>query len=201
MKLRWSPTSPYTRKVTVTAIETGLDGRIDRVLTIPAKAPDLAKENPLGKVPTLILDDGGTLVDSPVIVEYLDSLHSGEKIVPPAGPARWKALKLEALADGIMDAAVSRIGEIRRPEQYQWPDWIAKQKTVVARTLDLLEAEAKGFDQKPTIGQLTVAIALDYLDFRFGADDWRKGRPNLTAWHRTFGERPSLKATMPKEPS
>ena len=201
MKLRWSPTSPYTRKVTVTAIETGLDSRIERILTMPAKAPDLPKDNPLGKVPTLILDDGSSLVDSPVIVEYLDNLHGGEKIVPPTGPARWKALKLQALADGILDAAVLRLYEIRRPDQFRWADWIAKQKTVVARTLDLFDGEAKGFDQKMTVGQLSVAIALDYLDFRFGADDWRKGRPNLTQWHRKFGERPSLKGTMPKDPS
>jgi glutathione S-transferase len=201
MKLRWSPTSPYTRKVLVTAIETGQDKLIDRVLTLPASAPDLPKENPLGKIPTLILEDGSSLVDSPVIVEYLDSRHSGEKIVPPTGPARWKALKLQALADGILDAAVLRLYEIRRPDQFRFADWIAKQKTVVARTLDLFEGEAKGFDQKMTVGQMAVAVALDYLDFRFKDDDWRKGRPNLTAWHGKFGERPSLKATMPKEPS
>ena len=201
MKLRYSPTSPYVRKVTVAAIETGLEKRIERILTIPASAPDLPGDNPLGKVPTLILDDGERLFDSPVIVEYLDSLHSGAKIVPASGNARWKALKLQALADGILDAAVLRVMEGRRPANEQSKTWSERQKKVVDRSLDWLEQNAAQLDDSPTIGNITVAIAGDYLDFRFGSEGWRKGRPKLAAWQKRFAARPSMRETYPKDPS
>ena len=201
MKLRYSPTSPYVRKVTVTAIEIGLDKKIERILTIPASAPDLPKDNPLGKVPALIMDNGEALIDSPVIVEYLDSLHSGAKIVPAAGEARWKALRLQALADGVLDAAVLRLGESRRPAGEQSKAFIDKQRTVVGRALDWLEQRAAELDDALTIGNITVAIAGDYLDFRFASDDWRQGRPKLAAWQKRFAARPSFQATYPKDPS
>ena len=201
MKLRYSPTSPYVRKVTVTAAETGLANRIERILTMPASAPDLPADNPLGKVPTLILDNGERLLDSPVIVEYLDSLHKGAKVVPPSGDARWKALRLQALADGILDAAVLRLMEMRRPANEQSKAWIDKQKTVIGRALDWLEKAAGGLDDSATIGNITVAIAGDYLDFRFTGEDWRTGRPRLAAWQKRFAARPSMKETYPKDPS
>lgn len=201
MKLRYSPTSPYVRKVTVTALETGLDKKIERILTIPASAPDLPSDNPLGKVPTLILDNGDRLFDSPVIVEYLDGLHSGAKIVPTSGDARWKALRLQALADGILDAAVLRLMETRRPATEQSKAWMERQRTVVNRGLDWLEQHVAGLDDTVTIGNITVAIVGDYLDFRFGAEDWRQGRPKLAEWQKRFASRASLKATYPKDPS
>ena len=201
MKLRYSPTSPYVRKVTVTALETGLDKKIERILTIPASAPDLPSDNPLGKVPTLILDNGDRLFDSPVIVEYLDGLHSGAKIVPTSGDARWKALRLQALADGILDAAVLRLMETRRPATEQSKAWMERQRTVVNRGLDWLEQHVTGLDDTVTIGNITVAIVGDYLDFRFGAEDWRQGRPKLAEWQKRFASRASLKATYPKDPS
>jgi glutathione S-transferase len=201
MKLRYSPTSPYVRKVTVTAIETGLDKKIERVFTMPASAPDLPTDNPLGKVPALIMDDGEPLIDSPVIVEYLDSLHSGAKIVPPSGGARWKALRLQALADGILDAAVLRLMETRRPAGEQSKAYIEKQRTVVNRSLDWLERHAAELDDSLTIGNITAAIVGDYLDFRFGADDWRQARPKLAAWQKRFAARPSFRDTYPKDPS
>ena len=201
MKLRYSPTSPYVRKVTVAAIETGLDKRIERILTIPASSPDLASDNPLGKVPTLILDNGERLIDSPVIVEYLDSLHSGAKIVPTSGDARWKALRLQALADGILDAAVLRLMETRRPANEQSKAWMERQRTVVNRSLDWLEQHVASLDDTVTIGNLTVAIVGDYLDFRFPQDDWRKDRPKLAEWQQRFASRPSMRETYPKDPS
>jgi glutathione S-transferase len=201
MKLRYSPTSPYVRKVTVTAIETGLDQKIERILTIPASAPDLPQDNPLGKVPTLILDNGERLIDSPVIVEYLDSLHSGTKIVPTSGDARWKALRLQALADGMLDAAVLRLMETRRPANEQSKAWMERQRTVVHRGLDWLEQHAGELDESLTIGNITAAIVGDYLDFRFGSDDWRKERPKLAQWQKRFAARPSFKETYPKDPS
>lgn len=196
MKLRYSPTSPYVRKIMVLAKEAGLDGKIEPVTTKTTDAA-LWSENPIGKVPTLIMDDGSALFDSPVILEYLDSLHGGAKFIPPSGPQRWKALKLEALADGILDAAVLRRGESLRPPANQSPDFLAKQGQVVARCLDALEKDAASLDGPLTVGTITVGCALGYLDFRFAADAWRKGRSKLAAWYEAFSKRPSMASTVP----
>src|SRR3990167_1033017 len=110
MKLRYSPTSPYVRKVSVTLIETGLDKNIERVATsVWDPKTDIGKDNPLGKIPTLITDDGAVLYDSPVICEYLDGLHKGPKLFPASGEARWRALRLQALGDGMTDAGILRL--------------------------------------------------------------------------------------------
>jgi len=197
MKLRYSATSPYVRKVLATAIETGLDGQVERVPTDPWSAEtDLPASNPLGKVPALELDDGMVLFDSPVICEYLDSLHGGAKLHPD-GAARWPALRLAAIGDGICDAAINRLLDTRRPDTLQSADWQQRQKAAMARACDLLEAEAAALDGPVTIGQLTVACALGYLDLRFDADQWRQGRPKLTAWFEAFSQRPSIASTTP----
>jgi glutathione S-transferase len=206
MKLRYSTTSPYVRKVTVTAHETGLHDKITRIPTITSDpASGLSKDNPLGKVPALILDDGSVLIDSPVICEYLDSLHAGARVVPPDGTARWTALRREALADGILDAAVLRLVEGRRPANEQSPAWIEKQKTVIGRALDAFEAEADKLGEPGAaavdIGRITIGVALGYLDFRFAGDDWRKSRPKLARWYERFAQRPSMIATVPKDPT
>ena len=197
MKLRFSATSPYVRKVVAAAIETGLDSRIERVPTDPwSPDTDLPASNPLGKVPALELDDGTVLFDSPVICEYLDSLHNGPKL-HPEGAARWTALRLAAIGDGICDAAINRLLDTRRPENLRSADWQQRQKTAVARACDLLEAEAGTLDGPVTIGQVAVACALGYLDLRWNADQWRQGRPKLAAWFETFSQRPSIASTTP----
>jgi glutathione S-transferase len=195
MKLRYSPTSPYVRKVVVLAKEAKIDGKIELVTTSTTD-PGLWGENPIGKVPTLVTDEGEVLFDSPVILEYLDSLHSGAKFIPPSGAERWKALKLEALADGILDAAVLRRGEVLRTAN-QSPEFLAKQGQVVNRCLDALEKGGASLDGPLTVGVITVGCALGYLDFRFAADEWRKGRPKLTAWYAAFSKRPSMASTVP----
>ncbi len=201
MKLCYSPTSPYVRKVVVTAAERGLDDRIERIAT-NAHDPksELSTINPLGKVPALILDDGTALYDSPVICEYLDSLGEGAGLLPPPGPARWTALRQQALADGIMDAAILRMLEtVRRPEPLRWAGWIELQKGKVMRALDSLERHAGDLNGPPTLGQIAVGCALGYLDFRFAADNWRVGRPGLAAWYEGFARRPSMAASAPPE--
>lgn len=201
MKLRYSSTSPYVRKVSVVALETGLDGRIERIATNTADpASNHAKDNPLGKVPALILDDGGRLYDSPVICEYLDSLHDGPKLFPAAGPERWRALRRQALADGILDAAVLRMLEQkRRPEALRWDAWVALQGGKIRAALDQFEAEADGLAGPPDIGRIAAACALGYLDFRAPEEGWRDGRPKLAEWYAGFAERPSMRATAPRE--
>ncbi len=200
MKLRYAPTSPYVRKVLATAYETGLESRIERVpTTVWAPDTDIGKDNPLGKVPALVTDEGEVLYDSPVICEYLDSLHKGPRLFPAAGAARWKALKVQALADGILDAAILRRLEGQRPAAQQAQGLIARQAAAVKRGMDALEAEAGGWGDPPTIGQLAAGCACGYLDFRFGHEDWRPGRPRLAAWYKRFAERPAMQATAPKE--
>jgi len=203
MKLRYSPTSPYVRKVVVLALETGLDAKIERIVT--ASAPDkphaeLGKENPLNKVPCLLTDDGLVLYDSPVICEYLDSLHGGRKWYP-SGNARWHALRQMALADGILDAALLRRYEILRPESERSGGWDKAQKLKVDQALASLEAECKGFpdggSDQLTIGHVSIGCALGYLDFRFAAEEWRKGRPNLAKWYEGLAKRPSIAQTVP----
>ncbi|MGE0082715.1 MAG: glutathione S-transferase N-terminal domain-containing protein, partial [Thiohalomonadaceae bacterium] len=172
MKLFYSPLSPFVRKVLVFAMETGLDGRIERHTVNPWEPhPELTAANPLGKVPTLITDDGMVIYDSAVICEYLDALHNGPDLIPHAGPERLRALRLEALGDGIAEAAVLRRMESVRPEALQSADWMDLQVRTVERGLDALEAEVEGWGQSFGIGQITVACALGYLDFRFSADD------------------------------
>ena len=211
MKLRYSPTSPYARKLLVCALERGLDERIERVPTdIGDPNSGLAAQNPLGKVPALVLDDGTVLYDSPVICEYLDSLHGGEPLIPPSGAARWTAKRREALADGILDAAVLRMIETRRrPEELRWPAWDELQGAKMRRGLDALEAEAAagglegglegGLDGGLDLGTIAIGCMLGYLDLRFAAEDWRPGHPALAAWYEAFTERPSMQATRPPE--
>lgn len=197
MKLRFSNTSPFVRKVRMVAIEAGLDGQIALQPT-NAWAPesDLPKDNPLGKVPTLVLDNGDTLYDSAVICEYLDSLHNGHKLFPEAGPERWRQLKLHALADGILDAAVQiRIESAIRPEDKRWSSWIDRQHAAIVRALDELEREVGHWGGVFLIGPISVAAALGYLDFRKAVADWRENRPHLAHWYTTIHNRRSVRET------
>jgi glutathione S-transferase len=202
MRLRYSPTSPYVRKVTATAHELGLDERIERVPTNAwDPASDLPGDNPLGKVPTLLLDDGEVLYDSPVICAYLDDLAGG-RLLPASGPARWRVLRDEALADGVLDAAVLVFIERNKRDEGQRSDWWQQlQLDTVTRSLDVLDGLAKEYGDAPDLGQLAVACALGYLDFRFPELAWRQGRAALDGWHAAFAARPSLQATIPRDPA
>lgn len=196
MKLRYSTTSPFARKVRVVALECGLANDVEPVLSNPwAPGSPVAADNPLGKIPVLITDDGECLYDSRVICEYLDALAGGV-LFPAAGPERWTALRRQALADGIADAAVLRRMESVRPEGERSDAWSARQQAAIARALDVLEREVGDFGQAPTIGTIAIACALGYLDFRFAAEDWRRARPVLAAWYAVFAARPSLAATV-----
>jgi len=198
MQLHHNSISPYVRKVMVLAGETGLAARIEpvnRMMTPVSPDAALCADNPLGKIPCLITDDGMALFDSRVICEYLDSLHDGPKMVPAAGVARWTALRRQALGDGILDAAVNaRYETFLRPQERRWDSWVDGQKEKVGRSLDALEAEDL---EEVDIGTITIGCALGYLDFRYADDDWRRGRPRLAAWYEGFARRPAMAVTAP----
>ena len=199
MKLRYTPRSPYVRKVMVTAHELGFISRIEKITTdvLPTRPNiELSIENPLVKLPTLTTDDGYVLYDSPVICEYLDSLHSGDKLFPILGPARWTALRRQALGDGILEALILCLYESRRPENLRWIDWHEGQIFKVHCALDALELE--DLEGPFDIGKLTIACALGYSDFRFPKNDWRRGRPRLQAWYSKVERRPSISETVPR---
>ncbi len=199
MQLFHSPTSPFVRKVLVTAHETGLAARIELLPANPWDQPAaLIAINPLSKVPALITDDGIILYDSPVICEYLDGLHTGRRLLPPQGQQRWQVLRTQALADGILDAAVLRRMESLRPAGRQSPDWLALQAVTVGRGLDALEHEARQWNADVDLGTITAACALGYLDFRFAEEDWRAGRDALRHWYDVVRQRPSMMATVPQ---
>jgi glutathione S-transferase len=199
MKLRYSQTSPYARKVMVVAHERGLGERIEllHANTSPVDPnKDIGRENPLNKIPTLTLHDGSALYDSRVIAEYLDSL-GGAKLFPPAGQPRWTALRQQALADGLLDAAILiRYERVLRPAEKQWTNWIDGQFVKFRAALDVMERDAANLETL-TIGPISVACALGYVDFRFGDENWRGTRPKLAAFYDKFCERPSMKTTQP----
>ena len=200
MKLWFNPASPFARKVRIVARETGLAGRIEEVsiMVSPVKPHgELARENPLVKIPALSTNLG-TLYDSAVICEYLDSLHGGKTLFPKSGAERWGALRLQALGDGILEAAVlMRYEGAVRPQALQWADWVTGQLGKVRGGLAALEMECAGWGDRFEIGQLTAACVLGYLDFRFPEEAWRKSHSTLEKWYSSVAERPAMKATVP----
>jgi glutathione S-transferase len=187
MILRFGPASPFARKVRIAAAILGLD----RDITLaPADTMDTSdsvrRQNPLGKIPVLILDDGTAIYDSPVILEYLDHRAGGRRIIPTAPAARFAALCQQALCDGILDAAILRVYEGRwRPPEHHVAKWVDHQAGKMARALAALEAEPPGLGAPPHVGQITAACVLGYLDLRFeGA--WRRDHPRLVAWLDAF---------------
>lgn len=187
--LRSSPTSPFGRKVKIAAAILGLSDRIEVVAADTSDPQDtLRQQNPLGKIPILILENGETLYDSRVIVEYLDHLAGGGRIFP-AGPERFAALRQQALADGIMDAAVLQVLEGRwRPADRHEPKWLEHQEGKVRRALDHAEAHLSTPASEIHIGHIALACALGYLDFRMGGR-WRESCPKLVSWLADFEAR------------
>lgn len=203
MKLYHSPTSPYVRKVMVILHETGQLGDVDLVesSTSPiSPAAHLLGKVPLAKIPALERDAGPTLFDSRVICAYLDDRAKAG--LYGQGGSHWDILTLEALGDGITDAALSMTYENRlRPEAVRWADWPEGQWTKIARATDALESQWMGLLTGPlNAGQISVACALSYVDFRHGARNWRKGHEALADWFERFNGRDSMKATAPADP-
>lgn len=199
MKLHWSPKSPFVRKVMVVAHETGVAEHLELVRTVVAMTqvnPSIMDDNPLGKIPTLVLDDGRAIFDSLVICEYFDSLETARARVFPPGKARWDALTRHALAHGLTEALILWRNELNRAPDQQLPKLLAAFTVKVDAALDRLERDAPDFGALPfDIGHAATGCALGYLDFRFGDLGWRDNRPALTAWQAGFDARPSARAT------
>ncbi len=199
MKLYHSGTSPYVRKVMVTA---HLAGLADRLELLPGSGTPLepneatVSANPLGKVPALVTEGGETLYDSRVITRYLDA-RAGAGLYPEGEPL-WPVLAREALADGIMDAGILAVYEGRlRPEELRFAPWVQSQRSKIQRALGVLEGEAGRFGEAPDAGQVAVGCALGYLDLRFPDMAWREGRPALAEWFERFAALPAMQATAP----
>jgi glutathione S-transferase len=197
LTLRHSPSSPFVRKIRIAAAVLGLEREIAIEPADTMNPSDsVRQQNPLGKIPALLLEDGTVLFDSRVILEYLDHRVGGGRIIPTDAAARFAALRLQALADGIMDASVLLVYEGRwRPAERHEPKWIELQSGKVARALAAVEAAPPAHTAPPDIGQIALACALGYRDFRFG-DTWRKDHPRLVAWLDDFARRvPAFAAT------
>ncbi|WP_394831314.1 glutathione S-transferase N-terminal domain-containing protein [Pendulispora rubella] len=206
MRITWSSTSPFVRKVIVFALETGLDARIERVpikTTPTTPSPELSRYNPLTKLPALQTDEGTWLFDSPVICEYLDTLNAAAPLIPREGAERFDVLRLQALSDGLVEAGLLCRYESLRPSAHAWHVWTESQLGKVNRALDALEIEARDgrhFSlERLHLGQIAVACALGWLDFRQVAGDFRLARPNLAKWYGQFSERSSMASTVPHE--
>lgn len=199
MKLHWSPRSPYVRKVMIAAHELGLaDGMtlVRSVAMMTKPNPDIMADNPLSKIPTLVLDDGEVLFDSLTICEYLDHQAGGGRLFPAAGAARWQALTDHALADGMLDLLILWRNEREKPVERQTPALLASFALRVDTSLDRLEQATERLRASPLdIGQITIGCCLSYIDFRFGDLDWRKTHPGLAGWHDTFADRASARST------
>ncbi len=196
--LRGVPASPFVRKARIAADVCGLTDRVEVEAADTNDANDtLRRQNPLGKIPALVLDDGTVLYDFTVIVEFFDD-RAGGGVIIPRGDARFPVLALQSLADGLMDAAVLQVyeGRYREPETHS-QRWLDHQKGKVTRALASLEATPPKLAAKPDAGAIAVACALGYLDFRFSGK-WREGHPRLVAWLDDFAAKvPSFETTRP----
>ena len=198
MKLYGSLTSPYVRKLRILLREKGVPCEFVQADAWAADSP-VPRLNPLGKVPVLERNDGSALYDSPVIFEYLDSLKA-PALLAPAGEERWAMLRLQALADGILDATVTRLLESRRPQPQQSPENIKRQEEKIARGLAFVDSMPKGeaylMQNRFTIADLCLGVALEYVDFRY-PHDWRGKHPRLALWLAGIGTRPAFAETVP----
>jgi glutathione S-transferase len=198
VKILFSPFSPFVRKCLITGLSLGLN---ERITLLPCSAHPINRDeeiiasNPLGKVPTFFTDEGQVLYDSRVVCEYLNDLARGS-LIPAAGPARWETLTLQALADGMLDAAVlARYEDAARPEALRWNEWKTAQLDKVETSLAALNAEPKTLAGRVDIGSIAVGCALWYLDLRFAEWGWRERHSYVAGWYAAYSQRPEMAAT------
>jgi glutathione S-transferase len=205
MKLYVTTTSPFVRKVLVSAHELGIEGRIERherPIHVIRRVAEVVEQNPLGQVPTLIADDGTAIFDSRVICEYLHGLVPGSGLFPAEPKPRLQALVEQALADGLLNAALLGRQELSvRPQEKSWTGWYDAMMAKIVSALDRFEDFAPGFGERIDIGTISAASAASYLDFRYADFDWRAGRPRLAGWYETISRRRSFLETTLRLPT
>ena len=202
MKLTFSPASPFARKVRIAAIELGLIDRIEftPATVVPGQPNDEYSHhvNPLKKLPALILDNGDVVLDSYVIVEYLDELAGGGKLFPASGPDKWKRKTEHSIIQGMLEAMLlCRYEKAVRPENLRWQTWLDDQWDRAWQGLALFESLPGTFARPLDITQIALACVLGYADFRFPDCGWRKTFPKLAAFNEKMLQRPSVKDTVP----
>ncbi len=203
MKLAFTPASPFARKVRIAAIELGL---IDQIEFFPASVvpgipnDEYAKINPQKKLPALITDDGDIIIDSYVIVEYLDELAGGGKLIPTSGRPRWQVKSDHSLLQATLDSMLlCRYERMVRPQGLQWQAWSDDHWNRAWRTMALFENRPDVLSRPLDIVQIALACVLGYADFRFTDCGWRKAYPNLDAFNARMLERPSIKISVPPQ--
>ncbi len=208
MKLYWTPASPFVRKVMVVAIELGLEQRLEiRPTYWPHNwgfqtiefEPDFIAANPVGRIPTLVTDEGIAIAESNLICDHLQSLNEGKQLLPKTGKLRSQALRILGIADGALEAMIARRAELLRNGVDQSDAFIDKLRVRIGRCLDCLENEIATIEGALSLPQIVTGIACSYMDFRYPGDNWRSRRPRLDAWHQTFAKRPSMVKTEPAE--
>lgn len=197
MKLYYSPTSPYARKVIAVAHEKGLGNKLEK---LPGREPgvNLDKMNPLDKIPTLVADDGEVLIESALICQYLDEIGKGRRLYPDSGKARRRMLQLEAIGHGVCDAGVlCRMEErMHKPEMIS-PDWIERQQKKLQRGIAAMEQALDELGATVTPVHITYAVTLTFLDQHKIHPGWREAHPKLAKWYDSFLRQPCMKAAEP----
>ena len=200
MKLMYAKLSPFSRKVVVAIAEKGLTPKVELLPTEVGHGKinaELMRLNPIGKIPTLVTDEGESLFDSSAIIDYLDELQPQPRLIPPPGAARRRALRLNAVADGLLIAGVLYKVEMSRPPERQWPEWMKQQWAKVGKCLEFLDAELGAHGSELTMGEIAAGCALGWLDVRAAEEPWREKHPGLAQWFAGFGERPSMAGSRP----
>lgn len=193
MKLRWSPTSPFVRKIVVLMKEKGIEDQIEKEKSNPLSREDrAATPSPLGKIPCLVTGDGNSVFDSPVIMEYLDTVCDGPEMLAKSGDARWTTLCRQATADGMIESMVTCFVESLKKPERQSRGILAHNKGIVFNGIAALEEDTEAFGDSVDVGTISVAVALSFVDQTFPDDDWRADNPKLAAWFDVFDKRPSM---------
>lgn len=198
MKCYMTGNSPYARKIRVAAIESGLSDEVEWVtLTREERAELVPAMNPLGKVPVAVLESGQVLLDSPVICAYVDSLNKGPKLIPESGDERWAVLTLEALGDGLGEAVIGVSQEAQKPDDKRTQGVVDRQAGKANSGLAALDKQAGDFNEPPLMGEISVACALGYMEYRDVVPGWRENYPTLSGWYANILKRQSFILSTP----
>ena len=198
MKCYMTGNSPYARKIRVAAIESGLGDEVEWVtLTREERAELVPAMNPLGKVPVAVLESGQVLLDSPVICAYVDSLNKGPKLIPESGDERWAVLTLEALGDGLGEAVIGVSQEAQKPDDKRTQGVVDRQAGKANSGLAALDKQVGDFNEPPLMGEISVACALGYMEYRDVVPGWRETYPALSGWYANILKRQSFILSTP----